>query len=105
MIRMRFDSVIYLLSTTNSTNDLGDSIKIHAKRQVFAEKKSVRQSEFYQAAATGLKPEIAFEIWSREYQQEQLLDYEGILYTIIRTFKKGEITELIGEGVVNHANA
>jgi SPP1 family predicted phage head-tail adaptor len=98
---MRFDKVIYLISVTTSENDIGDPIETPVKRQTFAEKKSVRQSEFYQAAATGLKPELTFVIWSREYGGEQKLEYDGKTYTIIRTYSKnGELVELICTGLV-----
>jgi hypothetical protein len=65
-------------------------------RMVFVNRKSVRQSEFYQAFAAGMKPEIVYEIRTVEYQEEPKLRAEGIDYYIIRTFtKNGEITELI----------
>jgi SPP1 family predicted phage head-tail adaptor len=100
---MRFDNVIYLIPVTSSENDIGDPIKIDGeKRQVFAEKKSVRQSEFYQAAATGLKPELTFVVWSQEYGGESKLEYNGKLYNIIRTFEKNDREiELVCSGLVN----
>ena len=102
---MRLNSVINLLIPTIKENDIGDLISSYTKRKIFAEKKSVRQSEFYQAAATGLKPEIAFQIWTRVYNGEEKIEYGGKTYTIVRIFEKGEVTELICEGVVNNANA
>jgi SPP1 family predicted phage head-tail adaptor len=98
---MRFDSVIYLIQVTYGENDMGDSIEIHTKRQTFAQKNSVRQSEFYQAAATGLKPELTFVVWLREYRDEPKLEYNGKMYTVIRTYSKNdELIELICSGMV-----
>lgn len=100
---MRFDKEIYLIGFTNADNEMGDPIKIPVKRQVFAEKNSVRQSEFYQAAATGLKPELTFVIWRLEYNGESALEYEGKTYTIIRSFEKNDKEmELICDGLVNN---
>lgn len=99
---MRINSVIFLISLTSGSNDIGDPIEIEGNpRKLFAEKISIRQSEFYQAAATRYKPEISFKIWSKEYKDEEKLDYKGTKYTIFRTFSKGEYTELICSRVEN----
>ncbi|OIJ12715.1 hypothetical protein BKP37_12720 [Anaerobacillus alkalilacustris] len=91
-----------LIGSTSYTNDKGDDIEIPTERQVLAERKSIRQSEFYQAAATDLRPELTFEVWSDEYNEEYSLNYNGKIYTIIRTFDKDEKnTELICSGLVN----
>jgi len=98
-----FKDVITLISTTDSENDMGDPIKILVRREnIFAEKKSIKQSEFYQAAAVGLKPEITFIIRTIEYEQETLLEYNLKAFTIIRTYEKeDEFTALICQGIVN----
>lgn len=99
---MRFDKVIKLITMTTSTNEIGDPIEVLAERQTFAEKKSVRQSEFYQATATGLQPELTFVVWQREYKGEPQLEYEGKTYTIIRTFAPNDKEmELVCSGLVN----
>ena len=64
-------------------------------REVYTNKKSVRQSEAYQAAAVGLKPELMFEVRSFDYEQEERIDYNGKLYEISRVYDRGEITELV----------
>jgi len=103
---MLFRDVIKLISVTTTENSLGDVIETPIEREVFADKQSIRQSEFYQAAATGLRPELMFVIRTIEYNGETKLKYNGKEYTIIRTYDKdGELTELICQGVVNRANA
>lgn len=75
-------------------------------RKVFAEKMSVRQTEFYQAAATGFKPQLAFKIWVQEYNDESELLYKKKKHSIIRAFSKdGKELELICEGAVNHGTS
>lgn len=99
---MLFRDVVELVDITYTTNDIGDAIQQETKRQVFANKKSIRQSEFYQAQATGLRPELMFEIRTEEYQGEPSLEYEGKQYNILRTYdKNGEIIELVCGGLVN----
>lgn len=103
---MLFRDVVKLISNTVTENDIGDPVEVPVKREVFADKQSIRQSEFYQAAATGLRPELMFVVRSIDYEGEPKLKYNGKEYTIIRTYDKdGELTELVCQGVVNRANA
>jgi len=103
---MLFRDVISLITVTTTENELGDTIEVSTERQVFADKQSVRQSEFYQAAATGLRPELMFVVRTIEYNGETRLKYNGKEYSIIRAYDKdGELTELVCQGVVNRANA
>ena len=102
---MLFREVINLISITEGTNELGDPIKIPIESgNIFADKQSIRQSEYYQAVAVGLKPEITFVIRTIEYNQAPMLKFNSKKYNIIRTFEKdSEFIELICSGVVNNA--
>lgn len=95
---MMWKDVVELLQPTEARNGYGEVIEGDPIKSgpILANKKSVRQSEFYQAAAAGMKPEIVFEVRAEEYTDQPLLCYEGIVYHIIRTFSKtGEKLELI----------
>jgi SPP1 family predicted phage head-tail adaptor len=96
---MRLDKLVYLISETGvSQDDDGNMIETMTPREVFAKEKSVRQTEFYQAAAQGLLPVKVFEIRYLEYREESKLTYEGRPYKIIRTFSGDEqMLELICE--------
>lgn len=72
----------------------GEPIQSMVYRQVFANKKSVRQSEFYQAANVGLKPELVFEVNSFEFSNDERIKYNDKEYSIIRVYDRGETTEL-----------
>jgi len=102
---MLFREIITLINIVDSTNDMGDSIKVQKKREnIFADKKSIKQSEFYQASAVGLKPELTFIIRTIDYENEPMLEYNSKIYNIIRTYEKeDEFIELICQGVVNNA--
>ncbi len=100
---MLFRDVVKLISVAVTENDMGDIIETPTEREVFADKQSIRQSEFYQAAATGLRPELMFVVRSIDYNGEPKLKYNGKEYTIIRTYDKdGELIELICQGLVNN---
>lgn len=94
-----FKDVINLVAVVNTVNDGGDTVQVETSRQVYANKKSIKQSEFYQAFSLGLKPEVTFEIHSFEYAEERKLTYNTKPYNIIRTFEKGDFIELICEAV------
>ncbi|QMV43738.1 head-tail adaptor protein [Cohnella cholangitidis] len=82
----RFSDLVRLIGLTSLSGVNGDTITEQPPRDVLAEKKSVRLSEYYQALANALRPEVMFVIWSSEYNDEPLLEYEGVRYQIIRTF-------------------
>lgn len=97
---MFFNALIQLTEISESTNGLGDVIENRTEREVYANKKAIRQSEFYQAAVIGLKPEIAFEVRAVEYNGEEFLKHDGKEYKIIRTFSKNfETIELVCTGL------
>lgn len=80
------DEIIYLLEPDTQVNKIGDVIKTMKKKKRYAEVKSIRQSEAYQAAAVGLKVEIMCVIWNFEYNKEEYLIYNDIEYKISRTY-------------------
>lgn len=99
---MRFNKIITLRSLVYKKNKMGDVIKKPTDKQVLAMEKSIRQSEFYQAQATGLRPEITFIMWAHEYSDEDELKYNQKNYHIIRTYKRDDRTiELICQAEIN----
>jgi len=47
---------IKLVSITVTDDDIGNQVETETTNEVWAEETGVRQSEFYNAAVTGLKP-------------------------------------------------
>ena len=99
---MLFNAEIQLISTApHTTNDIGDDIGGETIRTVMADKQSIRQSEFYQAAAAGLRPLLMFVVLTAEYQGETVAGYYGKRYRISRTYDRpDERTELVCTGLV-----
>lgn len=96
---MRYNQVIYLISTTVTEDEIGNQIETETERKVYANEYSVSSSEYYNAAMTGLRPAKQFEIYSFEFQQETRLRHENTKYRIIRSETKGEKTRLTCERV------
>ena len=94
---MRHNQVVSLISTTYIEDEIGNQIETSTEREVYANEMSVGSSEYYNAALTGIRPEKRFEIYTFEYQSEEKLKHESIVYRIIRTEGKGEKTRLTCE--------
>lgn len=83
-----YNEVIYLLSSQSVTNEVGDQIETLIKTMRFAKLKSIGQSEFYQAQAQGLKPEIKFVLADYlDYDNQEEVIYNNFRYKILRTFR------------------
>lgn len=65
------------------------------RNTVFANKKSVRSSEFYLAAQTGYSVDVMFDVRTYDYQGQNHLEFESTIYEVFRVYNKGEFTELI----------
>lgn len=94
---MLWRDTVDLVTTTQTQNAYGEYVDgTPSKRTVFANKKSIRQSEFYQAHAQGIRPEVMFEVRVIDYTDETRLEYDSKLYYIVRTYSKNDETvELI----------
>lgn len=97
-----FKDVIYLISTTVTVDAYGDPVVEKTEREIFADVKSIGQSEFYQAQAVGLKPEYKFILADYgDYQNEKVVKYDGVEYSVIRTYRDGTRLEITCKGDVN----
>lgn len=105
---MNTDVIATLIKKTVSGKDeCGNAIYAEMKNTVFAERKSVRQTEFYQAVAVGFKPEIVLEVYGFEYQNETLCELDGERFTIYREYpiKGTDRVELYLTAIVGDTNA
>lgn len=86
---------VNLVPSETEVDIYGDPVLVEEKRMVFCKELSVGQTEFYQAQTLFYKPEIKFEIADyMDYQREQFVDYEGIRYKILRTYKNSNKLEI-----------
>lgn len=93
---------IELISITYGQNEIGDITELKTYTEIFGKEKSIKQSEFYQAQASGFKPELKFEINSFEYNDEKYVRYNNKEYRVIRTYKVSlDKIEITLEGDIN----
>ena len=100
---MTYDNELTLISETFQEDEIGNQIPVTNETVIFCNIKSVSGVEFYNAANTGLKPEIIFVVDAFEYGDEKLVKFEGKEYKVIRSYQIGiEEIELTCERVVGN---
>ena len=84
-----YNEIIKLRKIDRTYDDVGEPIEISTEIEVYAKILSIGQQEFYQAQATGLKPELKFEIADYlDYEDEKELIHDNKRYQILRTYRK-----------------
>lgn len=74
----------------------GYTVETETRRDVFCRLDSVSRSEFYQAQATDIRPELVFVLADyMEYDGEYLCIYESVWYRVIRTYRNGQELEIV----------
>ncbi len=77
---------VFLISTTYTTDSIGAQRAVTTRREIpVIRYESIYSREFYQARELGFKPSLRLVISSYAYEDETTLEYNGVLYTIIRT--------------------
>jgi SPP1 family predicted phage head-tail adaptor len=89
---MMWRDVIDLIPVVVGKNGYGEEVEQDGiPKTVYANKKSVRQTEFYQAMAAGMKPEIVFEVMVADYSDEPKVKYgDDKYYRVIRTYSAND---------------
>ena len=92
------DSVITLYSNTYTKNKYGVTVPgDQTKLDVFCQVRSISQTEFFEAGRNGLNPSFVFTVFAADYNNETLIEYEGLTYSVYRTYINGDYIELYVE--------
>lgn len=93
-----YNDVIELGKSVIKTDEYCNQYKDYEFREVFADVRSVSQSEYYTAAQTGLKPNFKMVLADYyDYEDEETVRYNGQLYKVIRTYRNKTELELTVE--------
>ncbi|MDG3157599.1 phage head closure protein [Streptococcus suis] len=65
---------------------LKQNITEEVKTVLLCRKKSITRSEFYQANQAGIRPSLVVDIHSFEYDNQELAEFEGERYRVIKTY-------------------
>lgn len=86
---------IYLIKEAYAEDSYGVQRVTRTKRSVFANVQSVSASEWFEGGRNGLNPEYRFTMFSPDYEGEKVVEYNGVLYGVYRTYQaRTDIIEL-----------
>lgn len=96
-----FSEVLELVDLVPDIDKNGFEINTEIKTEVFADKKSIRSSEFYESQKLGYKLSVMFVIKPYEYNNQEYVYYENKKYKVERTYEKDtENLELVCSKVI-----
>ena len=81
-------NVIKLISSTKSQDDYGIWKETLSERTVYCNVQSVTQSEFFEGGRNGLNPEYRITMFFGDYNGESMVEHEGKIYAVYRTYKR-----------------
>jgi SPP1 family predicted phage head-tail adaptor len=89
---MTFDNELTLISSTITYDDIGNPIETPVEIDVLCSVKSIGRTEFYNAAANGLKPSYIFVVHPYEYNNETYVEFSEDTtpkkkYKVIKTYR------------------
>lgn len=79
-------SVVYLVSSNPTQDELGVFHDNPTERKVYCDVRSISQREWYEGGRNGLNPEFQVVMFKYDYQGEDVLKYNDEYYTIYRTY-------------------
>ena len=85
-------NVITLLKEEDIQDEYGVYSTVIVRRDVFCNVSSVTASEFFEGGRSGLNPAFRMSLFFGDYENEEMLEYNGQTYGVYRTFIKGTDT-------------
>lgn len=90
-----------LISKKPVLDESGNFYDENVTKDVFCNKKGIRQSEHYASMAMGMKPTLMLEVKIYDYDDEEMVEFNNVKYRINRIYPtNNENLELICEA--NH---
>lgn len=69
--------------------------RVESRREVFCGFRSIGMREFYAASTTDFRPELRLILADYlDYDDETMVEYNGKLYRVLRTYRTGQELEL-----------
>lgn len=91
---MLYKDILDLIAIEVYKDQLQQEKKREIKRQVYCDKKSLSQTEFFLAGQQGLIAQHVFIVRLADYNGESIVMYNSIKYNVYRVYEKGEFIEL-----------
>ena len=87
---MKKDVIAYLIGKTITMNQLKQEVEVDTRTEIFAQKESISQSEFYKGGEAGLKPDFRLITAIIDYNGEREVELDGKKYGIYRTYERNQ---------------
>lgn len=81
------DARIKLISSAYENDQYGVSRKTESERTIFADVRTVTQTEWFEGGRSGLNPQFKMIMFAPEYKGEQVVEYGGNRYLVYRTYQ------------------
>lgn len=78
--------ITLITKTITGQDELKQNLVEETETKLLCRRKSVTRSEFYQANQAGLRPSLVVDIRSFEYNDEELAEFEGKRYKVLKTY-------------------
>lgn len=88
------NDITLIQTETGATNENGFESEPQevSRRTVFCNEKSIGNGEFYKAQAAGITASLKCDVHIADYGGELLAEYNGIRYSILKTYKLDDDT-------------
>lgn len=77
----------YLIQRSFTFDEIGNQIATETKNPIPIEVKSITRDEFYRAGEQKLNPEMMVTTAAINYQGEELIEIDSVIYAIYRKFR------------------
>lgn len=67
---------------------IGNQIPQETKTEVFCGELAITEKEFYTAAQTGIRPEMAVIVNSMDYEGQERIAFGGVVYHVLRRYPR-----------------
>ena len=89
--------VLDLITEAYTVGDDGIPYKTETIKPVLCGVASIGMREWFEGGRNGLNPQLRFDVFSGDYDGQELCAYQGKRYQIYRTYTHGDQTELYVE--------
>lgn len=83
---MTLNDVATLIQRTDTIDEDGFIVPTEVRTEVPVEVRSVTRAEFYEAKKAGVALTTAFVMWACDYDGQPLIEHDGVLYAVERTY-------------------
>jgi len=87
---MNIAEKISLVTKAYTADSIGQRVETRSTTDVFTLVESASQSEFFNGGQNGLRPDLKFTVRLFEYNGQDTLLYNGVEYSIYRTYRRND---------------